>query len=104
MKMEQQNQEDIDKINLLNQNLSTFDKRQKVLLSKNNKLLSELKQIDQQVSNKLTNSKLSKVIAKKKKLGRNFNIEIKAKEGQKKKGSLSCGPFLFCLRGRIIRP
>ena len=84
MKMEQQNQEDIDKINLLNQNLSTFDKRQKVLLSKNNKLLSELKQIDQQVSNKLTNSKLSKVIAKKKKLGRNFNIEIKAKEGQKK--------------------
>ena len=84
LKMEQQNQEDIDKINSLNQKLSTFDKRQKVLLSKNNNLISELKQIDQQVSNKLTNSKLSRVIAKNKKLGRNFNIEIKAKEGQKK--------------------
>ena len=83
LKMEKQNKEDIDQINLLNQKLSTFDKRQKVLLTKNNNLISELKKIDQQVSNKLTNSKLSRVIAKKKKLGRNFNIEIKAKEGQK---------------------
>ena len=84
LKMEQQNQEDINKINLLNQKLSSFDKKQKKLLSKNNNLISELKKIDQQVSNKLTNSKLSRIIAKNKKLGRNFNIEIKAKEGQKK--------------------
>ena len=83
LEMESSAQDNIYKINSLNKDLSDYDKEQKELLLKNNKLLSELKQIDQQVSSKFSGSKLSKIIAKKKKLGKNFNIEIKAKEGQK---------------------
>ena len=82
--MESKAQIDIDKIKSLNENLSAFAKEKQLLMAKNNKILSEMKQIAQNFSKKFPNAKLSKMINEKKKMEKNFNFEVNLREKQKK--------------------
>jgi hypothetical protein len=81
--MESKAQIDIDKIKSLNESLSAFAKEKQLLMRKNDKILSEMKQIAKNFCEKFPDSKLSKLINKKK-LEKNFNFEVNLREKQKK--------------------
>ena len=81
--IESKAQIDIDKIKSLNESLSAFAKEKKLLLTKNNKILSEMNLISQDFSKNFSNKKLLKIL-KKKKLEKNFNFEVYLREKQKK--------------------
>ena len=82
LEMENQNQLDIEKIKSLNEDLSAYAKKKQELSSKNNKILTEMKQIAQDLSKKFTDSKLLKIM-KKQNLKKNFNFEVFLREKQK---------------------
>ena len=82
--MEAKAQIDIDKIKSLNESLSAYAKEKQLLISKNNKILSEMRQIAQNFSKKYPDAKISKIIMNKKKMEKNYNFEVNLREKQKK--------------------
>ena len=82
--METKAQIDINKIKSLNESLSAYAKEKQLLISKNNKILSEMRQIAQNFSKKYPDAKISKIIMNKKKMEKNYNFEVNLREKQKK--------------------
>ena len=86
-KLDTQSKEEIDKIVSLNKELSELDKNHFTISKDNKTLITKLKTMEEEVSKRFADKfKISKVVERQKKEAakRDFNVEIKAKEIQKK--------------------